>query len=150
MQPNIDEIKKIIQSAISQEQLELVDLIYRFENGRDMLRLLVDRPGGVTLGECIKINKMVREVLYQSNLIVRQFVLEVNSPGLDRPIVTKRDFERNINKKIRLIAKNDKGTTDIVIGSIKYAGEDKIILDVEGRDSEFLFGNIIKARLEIS
>ena len=101
MQPDItEEIKKLIQPVIDQEQVELVDLIYRREAGRYVLRLLVYKVNGVSLDDCSRINRAISDILDNSDLIQHSFVLEVNSPGLDRPIVTKRDFERNIGRAV--------------------------------------------------
>lgn len=149
MQPNLDEIKKIIQLIIDQEQIELVDLICRFENGRNVLRLLIDSPGGITLDDCAKINRQISQALEQSDLLSQHSVIEVNSPGLDRPMVTKRDFEKKIGSTIRLIAKNNKGTTDIIVGDIKNVDDDKVVLISDNKESEILLGDIIKAKLEI-
>lgn len=145
----IDQIKNLIKPLLDEEQVELVDLIYRWESGRNVLRLLVDKPGGINLAYCIRINKAVSDILDKSDIINKSFVLEVSSPGLDRPLSTKRDFQRNIGKKIRLMAKNNKGATDTIIGDLKGIVEDKLILNVKGDESQVLLADIIKAKLEI-
>jgi ribosome maturation factor RimP len=148
-------VAEYVRPILEQEQVELVDLIYRYESGphsgagRNVLRLLVDKPGGVTLDDLTRLNRGVSQILDESALIEQSFVLEVNSPGLDRPLVTRRDYERNINKTVRLILKNQKGATDIVTGDVKVAAEDRVVLDIKGAESVFLFKDIIKARLEI-
>ena len=86
----------------------------------------------------------------ESDLIMETFVLEVNSPGVDRPLITKADFQRNIGKAAKLILKNQKGTTDTVIGNLKSIEQESIILDIDGTAKEILLADIIKARLEIS
>ena len=156
VQPDITEdIKNLIKPALDQQQVELVDLIYRWESGphsgarRDVLRLLIDKAGGVNLDDCTRVNKAVSDILDNTDLIKKSFILEVNSPGLDRPLRTKRDFQKNIGKDIKLIVKNDLGATDTVIGNLKAADGDKLILDVRGKDAQVLLERIIKAKLEI-
>lgn len=145
----IDKIKDLVQPALDQESVELVDLIYRWESGRDVLRLLVDKPGGISIADCTRINKILSDIFDKSDLITKSFVLEVNSPGLDRLLSTNKDFQRNIGKKIKLIAKNNKGATDTMIGDLKSVDDQKIILNIKGSQMQVLLADIIKAKLEI-
>lgn len=79
---------------------ELVDLIYRPEGGKLVLRILVDRlAGGINLDECAQINRKISQVLEEKELIASDYILEVSSPGLDRPLAGQRDFERSLNKE---------------------------------------------------
>lgn len=148
MQEIIGQIKNLIQPILGQEQVELVDLIYRSEAGRYVLRLLVDKQGGISLEDCVRINRTLSDLLDKSDLIQQSFALEVNSPGLDRPFVAKRDFERNLGKLVKLIVKNPRGATDTIVGKIKTICEDKVVLDIKGSEAGFLFEEIIKAKLE--
>ena len=150
MQPDITEkLKSFIQPIIDQEEAELVDLVYRRESGSNVLRLLVDKPGGISLDDLSRINNNISRLMDKSALIEQSFVLEVNSPGLDRPLITRRDYERKAGKRVKLIIRNEKGATDIVAGDIKGSAEDRVILDINGAESMFLFRDIIKAKLEI-
>lgn len=151
MQPDItEEIKKIVQPVLDVEGAELVGLIYRREAGRYVLRLLVDKAGGISLDDCTRINRTLSDIFDKTDLIRQSFVLEVNSPGLDRPMAERRDFQKNIGNNIKLIAKNEKGTTDTLIGRLKSVKDDGIILDIKGSESQILFENIIKAKMEIN
>ena len=114
------------------------------------MRLLVDKSAGrVSLDDCARLNKKISSILDGQDLLEQSFALEVNSPGIDRPIVTKHDFRRNLGSKIRIIIKNQKGTVDIITGNLKSVGENDIILDIEGAERDILFEDIIKARREI-
>ena len=146
----IGQLKELIKPILDQESIELVDLVYRWEGNRNVLRLLIDKQGGVSLDDCARINKSLSVVLDETDLIPASFILEVSSPGLDRPLTTKRDFEKCINKDVRFILKNDKGTTDIIMGTVKSVGEDRLVLDITGYEREVLFDTIIKAKLEIN
>lgn len=149
MHINPEDIKNLIQPVLNDERIELVDLIYRWESGRNVLRLLVDKPGGISLDDCTRVNKILSGMFDKPDIIDKSFVLEVSSPGLDRPLSTKRDFERNVGKKIKLIVKNNKGATDTIIGDLKSVVEDRLILNIKGIESQVLFADIMKAKLEI-
>lgn len=125
----IEELKLIISDYLVSHGLELVDLIYRRE-GRDMvLRLLIDKPeGGITLDECAYINGHIGQILDNKNIIGQRYILEVSSPGLDRPLQAKKDFLRCINKPVRVFL------TEPVNEKIEWEGR---IIKVEG-DSLFI------------
>ena len=79
---------------------ELVDLIYRQDGGGLFLTVLADRlGGGINLDECAKLNRQISSALDEKGIIASRYVLEVSSPGLDRCLVTQKDFMRSLNKK---------------------------------------------------
>lgn len=96
----VRELNELIGSCISRENLELIDLIFRYEGNKLVLRILADRPeGGITLGECALLNRQLSQLLEEKNIIEGNYVLEVSSPGLDRPLKTNKDFSRSVNKE---------------------------------------------------
>ena len=98
----IAELKDIIGDYLKIQRLDLVDLILRHE-GRDLIvRILVDRPeGGITLDECFGLNVQISNLLDEKDILQTRYILEVASPGLDRPLKTKNDFLRCINRRVR-------------------------------------------------
>ena len=145
----IEQIKSLIQPVLEQEAAELVDLVYRLESGRNVLRLLVDKPKGVTLDDCARINKAIGSALDNSGLITQSFVIEVNSPGLDRLLTKRGDFDKKIGENLKLIIKNSAGATDTVIAQLKSVTDSAIIIVVKDSERSILFTDIIKAKAEI-
>ncbi|MFA5092674.1 MAG: hypothetical protein WC543_01840 [Candidatus Omnitrophota bacterium] len=96
----IKELNELFLQFLSQENIELVDLICRDESNRLVLRILVDKVGKITLGECALVNRKLGNLLAEKNIIASDYVLEVASPGLDRNLKTQRDFLRCINKEV--------------------------------------------------
>jgi len=107
-----------------------VDLVEKdlFSAGRrKILRIFIDKNGGVSVEDCASTSRYLSEELDKetnSNLIDGAYTIEVSSPGLDRPLKTKRDFERNLGKMLR-ITQNGK----IIKGILKSASESSIILE---------------------
>ncbi|PIY84148.1 MAG: hypothetical protein COY77_03895 [Candidatus Omnitrophica bacterium CG_4_10_14_0_8_um_filter_43_18] len=145
----IEQIKSLIQPVLEQEAAELVDLVYRLESGRNVLRLLVDKPKGVTLDDCARINKAIGNALDNSGLITQSFVIEVNSPGLDRLLTKRGDFDKKIGENLKLTIKNSVGATDTVIAQLKSVTDSAIIIVVKDSERSILFTDIIKAKAEI-
>jgi len=84
------------------EGLELVDLEYKKEGKRWVLRVFIDGPDGISHNECVRVTRVLEPLLEEKDPIPHQYILEVSSPGLDRPLKRDRDFERAIGKKIEV------------------------------------------------
>jgi len=89
--------------------MELVELTCRIQNGQLTARFLVDRVGGVTIAQCAQANHQIRNILEASGLVPEGCTVEVSSPGLDRPLMSKRDFERAIGEELKLDVKIEEG-----------------------------------------
>ena len=83
--------------------LELVDVQYRPEAGRTVLRLLIDRPaGGVTLDELARVSRELADVLDVHDTVPGRYHLECSSPGVNRPLVRPPHFERAVGARVRV------------------------------------------------
>jgi ribosome maturation factor RimP len=88
------EISALIGEVVAAEGAELVDLQCAGSDRRPLLRAFVDIPGGTTVHACAELSRRIEARLEQSGLVGDRYVLEVSSPGLERPLRTRRDFER--------------------------------------------------------
>ena len=112
------ELQAIIDDYIKSRGLELVDIIFRQE-GKDLyLRILVDWPqGGITIAECASLNNELSALLDEKNIIERRYILEVSSPGLDRPLMTINDYARALHRRVRVFL------AEPVNGKLEWTGE---------------------------
>lgn len=83
--------------------MELVHFEARRESGGTVLRLYIDREGGVTLDDCARVSRQVSAELDADDPIPGRYTLEVSSPGLDRPLSRDRDFERYVGSQVRVV-----------------------------------------------
>ncbi|MBU1124417.1 MAG: ribosome maturation factor RimP [Candidatus Omnitrophica bacterium] len=98
----IQEIGKTAKEYLAQQGLVLFEVLSHYEGSDLVLRILVDRPeGGITIQECAQVNKGIRALLDEKNIIPRGYLLEVSSPGIDRPLKTKDDFFRCQNRMVK-------------------------------------------------
>lgn len=95
-------LEKLIAPIVADYALELVDLELKGDGRRQVLRLFIDKPGGVTLDDCAEVSREVSALFEVEDPIEGAYVLEVSSPGLDRPLKKLRDFERSAGKLIKL------------------------------------------------
>ena len=147
----LDEIKEFITPILEGEGVELVDISYNREGRRMVLRLLVDTASGITIDECSELNRKIGEELDGSGLALENYILEVSSPGLDRPLVSRRDFERALGKELKVITKRPiVGNDNVYVGHLEFVGDDDITLKQDtGEDIAIPYEDIAKARLHI-
>jgi ribosome maturation factor RimP len=82
--------------------LELADVEYKQEGGRMVLRLFIDRDGGVTLDDCAAVSRELAEILEVEDFIHGRYNLEVSSPGLNRPLKKSSDYERFTGRLVKI------------------------------------------------
>jgi ribosome maturation factor RimP len=97
-----DEIRKLASPVVSDLGLEIVDAVFRRHGQRWHLRIDIDRPGsdGVRLEDCERVSGALEAALDESGVVDDSYVMEVSSPGLDRPIRTDDDIRRNTGRSV--------------------------------------------------
>ncbi|KAF0221698.1 MAG: hypothetical protein FD174_29 [Geobacteraceae bacterium] len=101
----VDVVSKVTEQAellLSHLGLELVDLEYKREGQSMVLRLFIDREGGVTLDDCATVSRELSELLDVEDFIPGHYNLEVSSPGLNRPLKKESDFQRYRGKLVKI------------------------------------------------
>lgn len=145
----IDRVRELAENYVAAHGIEIVDIIYRREAQGVVLRLLVDKPHGITLKECEDMNNYLSALLDKEEVIDGRYILEVSSPGLDRPIITDRDFERAMGKALNVT------TYEPVDGRKAHAGmligmdRDSIVIESSGVSTVIPRSKIAKAVLRI-
>lgn len=125
-----------------------------------VLRLILDKPEGVSLGDCEHVSRQASAFLDVADFGKSRYVLEVSSPGLDRPLYRPRDYERFLGRLARVTVEDpETGKKKTVIGRLQEfdrpegaAEEDARVIVVEeprGERHEIALRNIRQARLEI-
>lgn len=141
------DLRNLINDYLMSRSLELVELIFRYE-GRDLfLRILTDRPeGGITLDECALINKEIGIILDEKDILQNRYILEVSSPGLDRPLKTKNDFMRSIGKKAKFFLYEPVNGKIEWDGIIRRVEQDSVGVDIRERILVVPISKINKAK----
>lgn len=145
-------LEREIESRIESLGFELVELERAGSKARPILRIRIDRPGaeaGVTLDDCSQVSRELESFLDANPELSERYVLEVSSPGVERPLVKRRDFERFAGKEIAI--KTGSAVEDLgkrIEGVLRGINErDVVALDVKGRTVEVERDNIRKAHL---
>ncbi len=98
----LDRITEIAEPVVDGVGLELVDVQFTAEHGRKVLRIFIDKPGGVTIDDCGSISRELSLAFDVDDFIPGRYSLEVSSPGLERALKKVADFERFTGSKVRL------------------------------------------------
>lgn len=143
----IAELKGIIEGFLKEKNFEFVDLIYHYEGKDLMLRVITDRPeGGITMDECTHLNREICDILEQKEIIQSRYIMEVSSPGLDRPLKTKNDFSRSLNRNVKFLL------NDLINGKLEWDGkiirvdDNSVYADINGNIVEIPLPKIAKAK----
>ena len=146
-------VKQVAQPVLEAASAELVDLTLHRQAGQLVVRLLVDKVGGVTVQDCARLNRQVGAALDQANVVEEGYALEVSSPGLDRPLVSKRDFERALGEDLELEARNEiegsKPAVRQVAGRLLAVQHEAIVVTTASGNVTIPFTRIERARKAI-
>ena len=146
----LDKVKELVRPLLSGQQVELVDVLLRRERGRFTLKFLVDKPAGITLDECARLNREIDQVFDRENIIQQSYVLEVSSPGLDRPMKSTRDFQRAQGQLIRIILHEPLNKQNVWVGLVSGVDDEKVIIQTEDQKKQSIpRKNIARANLEV-
>ncbi len=142
------DLEALLRPVVETSGLELVDVSFGQEAGRRVLRVVVDREGGVDLDAIAQASERISRRLDLEGFAVGQprYALEVSSPGVERPLKRPEDFARRIGQKVRVktFAPVDEARTHL--GTIAAADAGTITLDTEQGERRIPFDDISSAR----
>lgn len=146
----LDRIREIANRVAVGEGMELVDLEFVGRGRNAVLRIFLDKPGGVTLEDCERVSGQVGAILDVEDFIPTRYTLEVSSPGLDRRLVKPADYERFAGKQIKLVLKSPRDGRRRFRGRLQGIRDGRVQLEEEtGQAMGFDFAEIEKANLVV-
>jgi len=140
-------LRDMLEPGIRALGFELVDVEYTRAGGQNVLRIYIDHPQGITVDHCATVSRQVSAVLDVEDPIPEAYVLEVSSPGLDRPLVKREDFERYAGETVKVRMR------EAVLGRKNFRGtlvgieDDVVLVDVDQERHRLPLQGIERARL---
>ena len=131
MAKNIEEkVEQLIEKTINELGYELYDVEYAKEGKDYFLRIFIDKPDGIDLNDCEKVNNEINEILDKADYIKDQYFLEVSSPGIERIIRKEKHLKKYIGNEvnIKLFKKDEQGKKEYQ-GILKNFDQDSIELE---------------------
>lgn len=141
------ELETVIGEFVRSSGFELVELTLRRQGTAFVLRVLADTTaGGITIDELSGLNAGIGRMLEERGIIEEQYFLEVDSPGLDRPLRTESDFRRVIGKKVRVFLEEPVDGRIEVMGEVAVVSGDSIIVKTGDGETGIPLSAINKAK----
>ncbi len=146
----INRIGEIARPILDSMGLKLVEVEYSGHGGRGRVRLFIDKTGGVTLEDCEQASRSIGIALDVEDPIPIPYILEVSSPGLDRPLKRREDFERARGQRIKVrTSQAIEGRWDWT-GRLQELRDGQVVLVLpEGREVLLPLDSISFARIEL-
>ena len=144
-----DRVRAIVDPLLFDEGMELVDIEYRRESGGWVLRLYLDKEGGVTLDDCSRVSQEVGRVLDVEDFIQTPYTLEVSSPGLSRRLKTEKDFMKYRGHLIKVKTFDSVENRRRFKGRLLGISENKLEIESDGGVFQIPLSNVARANLEI-
>jgi ribosome maturation factor RimP len=137
------DLQQLLESTLAGLGYEFVDL-ERSGKGK-LLRVYIDKPGGINVDDCAKVSNHLSRVLTVENIAYDR--LEISSPGLDRMLRKEQDFVRFAGHKARIKVRVPIGGQRNFVGVLRQTREGKVEIEVDGKILSLDLANLDKARL---
>jgi len=145
----LERIREIAARVAGAYGLDIDDVTMRREGGQDVLRVILDRPGAaatpedsVSITDCENVSRELGTILDVEDLLPGRYVLEVSSPGLDRPLRSARDYERFVGRLAKIVTREPIDRQTAFAGRLRGLEGDDVLFESEG-------GKLVKLPLRL-
>ena len=138
---------EMIEPTVLALGFELVGVLWRDVNSRDLVRVYIDREEGVTVDDCARVSHRVTGLLDVADPVPGEYDLEVSSPGVDRPLFVERDFVRFAGAGLKVTLQRPFAGSRRLTGTLAGYRDGVVIVDDHGREHRFAISEIESARL---
>lgn len=143
----IEKIKEVVMPLCQAENFEFVHLEYVNHAGENIVRLFLDKPGGITMDDCVYVSRQLSDLIDIHVENIGSYRLEVSSPGPERPLNEKQDFYRFKGERIKIHTTNLIENQKKFTGILEKIGDDSVMIVVKDRRIEIPDNVISKATL---
>lgn len=142
-------VEKMVEPILLQNNYELVDVEYVKEAGTWYLRIYIDKEDGVTVDDCEIVSRALDLELERKDPINDPYILEVSSPGLDRPLKKDKDFERSIGKEVEIKTYKTINNQKEFVGTLMSFDSNEVVISIEKKPMTFNRKDIAIIRLAV-
>ena len=139
----------LLAPIVEGQGFELVDVEYVKEAGNWYLRGYIDKPGGITVNDCEAVSRAFSDKLDENDFIEDSYIMEISSPGLDRPLKKEKDFARSMGKLVEIRTYRPIEKQKEFCGILNAYDESSVTIDEDGQLRTFDKKDISLIRLAI-
>lgn len=148
-----EQVEKQIEKIVSSEGLQLVHIDYHRQGRGFLLRVDIDKEGGVTLDDCENVSQQVSAFLDVEDVVPAEYELQVSSPGLDRKFYQESDYQKFLGRLVRVKTSKAIRGLHVIVGRLKeYDGKNIVVSDPgvkKNPDYEIPLDVVKETRLEV-
>lgn len=139
----------LLTPIVDANGFELVDVEYVREAGEWYLRGYIDKPGGITVNDCETVSRAFSDKLDEEDFIEESYIMEISSPGLDRPLKKDKDFARSMGRLVEIRTYRPIGKQKEFCGILTAYDSNSVTIDEDGTTRTFDKKEIALIRLAI-
>lgn len=144
--PTPDSLEQVLRPTAAELGVDLEHLAVSAAGRRRLVRITVDKDGGVTLDDVAEATRTFSSALDATDVMGEQaYTLEVTSPGLDRPLTAARHWRRNVGRLVKVTSAEGATT----VGRILDCDDAHVQLDVDGSAHTMSYADVAKARVQV-
>ena len=145
----VEEVERLAAPVLDEQKMELVDIQFMREHGQWVLRLFLDKEGGMTLGDCARMSDRLGRMLDATSVISQSYCLEVSSPGLNRSLRKEKDFRRFLGERADITVFAPLDGRRHFRGILRNVEEGRVVIEDSAQQFFTLpLSGIAKARLD--
>ncbi|MCC5825411.1 ribosome maturation factor RimP [Alkalimonas sp.] len=138
---------ELLAPTVSAAGFELLGIEVLRAGKHSTVRLYIDHPDGVTVEHCANISREVGAILDVEDPISHEYMLEVSSPGLDRPLFTPEHFARAVGEKVDVKLAIPQDGRRKFKGILQAIEQDMLVIEIDGKQFRLLMDNVEKANI---
>ena len=138
---------EMLEPTVAALGFELVGVLWRDGNSRGLVRVYIDREGGVTVDDCARVSHRVTGLLDVADPVPGEYDLEISSPGVDRPLFVERDFVRFAGAGLKVTLRTPVAGRRRLTGTLGGYRDGVVLVDEDGIKHRFAIPEIESARL---
>lgn len=138
-------VREVVEPVVTASGCDLEDVVVRRAGSRELVLVVVDRDGGISLDDVAAVSRQCSEALDTADVLNAAYVLEVTSPGVDRPLTLPRHWRRNVSRLVK--AKRSDGTS--FTGRVTAADDAVVAFDVDGKPLAVPVADLVEGRVQV-
>lgn len=149
VQDVIQQVTALISPLVEEEGIELWGVDFRSEAGRWVLRLTLDREGGISLDDLTRVHRQLSDLLDAHDSVPWRYTLEVSSPGINRLLLRPSHYQRYLGKRVRIQTRQAQHGRRMFVGTLNEVEETRIgLLDGDVGEVWIAWDDVLKATAE--
>jgi len=141
-------IVSVYEPVLTSLKFDCVHVEFNSGGERTILRMYIDHPDSVALDDCVAVSRQLEAVLDVEDIIEDAYTLEVSSPGLERPLGRRSDFERFTGQQAMVTTLNAEDGQQRWQGALMGIKDDEVLMHVDGQTIPIPFANVKRANLK--